>query len=83
MNHTFTFKEESKPKKHLDKYINNCNVTNIKKLSEELKKYCKEPLFIEKYKNSLKELIQILFKYLFIFWSFFVYSMPKWLYKCK
>ena len=64
MNHIFTFKEDSKPKKHLDKYINNCNVTNIKKLREELKKYCKEPLFIEKYKNSLKELIQILFKYL-------------------
>lgn len=64
LNYIFTSKENSKPKKNLDKYINNCNIINIKKLSEELKKYCKEPLFIEKYKKSLKELIQILFKYL-------------------
>ena len=57
----FSFK---KPIKHIDKLISDCSIENILKLSKELKKFTNNHNFVTKYLDRLKELIQLLFKYL-------------------
>ena len=54
----------NRPIKHIDKLISDSSIENIIKLSEELKKFTNNHNFVTKYLERLKELIQLLFKYL-------------------
>ena len=50
--------------KNFDPYIDKCSVDNLELLSEQLKLYYTHPNLINKYSSILKDLIQLLFKYL-------------------
>ena len=50
--------------KNFDSYISKCTVENLELLSEQLKLYYTHPKLIDKYSSILKDLIQLLFKYL-------------------
>ena len=50
--------------KNFDPYIGKCTVDNLELLSEQLKLYYTHPSLIEKYSPLIKDLIQLLFKYL-------------------
>ena len=50
--------------KNFDSYIGKCTVDNLEILSEQLKLYYTHPNLIEKYSSIVKDLIQLLFKYL-------------------
>ena len=50
--------------KNFDTYIGKCTVDNLEILSEQLKLYYTHPKLIEKYSSLIKDLIQLLFKYL-------------------
>ena len=50
--------------KNFDKKFNKCNLKNIQLIKEQLKIYINNPEFINQYINTLKDIIQILFKYL-------------------
>ena len=50
--------------KNFDSYIGKCTVDNLEILSEQLKLYYTHPKLIEKYSSLIKDLIQLLFKYL-------------------
>ena len=50
--------------KNFDSYIGECTVENLELLSEQLKLYYTYPDLIDKFPTLLKDLIQLLFKYL-------------------
>ena len=50
--------------KNFDPYIGKCTVDNLELLSEQLKLYYMHPDLIDEYSPILKDLIQLLFKYL-------------------
>ena len=50
--------------KNFDVYIGNCNVDNLEILGKQLNLYNSQPKLIQKYSEPLKDLIQLLFKYL-------------------
>ena len=50
--------------KNFDQYIGQCTVENLELLSGQLKLYYTHPNLINKYTSILKDLIQLLFKYL-------------------
>ena len=60
-------RKSSKPSitiKNYDKYISDCSVDNLQILGKELRIYNSQPVLIKKYAEQLKDLIQLLFKYL-------------------
>ena len=60
-------RKSSKPSitiKNYDKYISDCSVDNLQILGKELRLYNSQPTLIKKYAEQLKDLIQLLFKYL-------------------
>ena len=57
-------KKKEKPIKHIDKLFNKCNLKNIQLIKEQLQIYVNYPEYINQYINTLKDIIQILFKYL-------------------
>jgi hypothetical protein len=56
--------KKEKPIKNIEKHFNKCNLKNIQLIKEQLKIYINNPEFINQYINTLKDIIQILFKYL-------------------
>ena len=50
--------------KNFDSFISKCSVENLELLSKQLKLYYTHPKLINKYSSILKDLIQLLFKYL-------------------
>ena len=50
--------------KNFDKYIGKCTVDNLQILGDQLRIYNSQPNFIKKKAEQLKDLIQLLFKYL-------------------
>jgi len=60
-------RKSSKPSitiKNYDQYISDCSVDNLQILGKELRLYNSQPILIKKYPEQLKDLIQLLFKYL-------------------
>ena len=57
-------KKKEKPIKNIDKLFNKCNLKNIQLIKEQLQIYVNNPEYINQYINTLKDIIQILFKYL-------------------
>ena len=50
--------------KNFDKFIGNCTVENLEILGEQLRLYNAQASLIEKYSEQLKDLIQLIFRYL-------------------
>ena len=50
--------------KNFDKYSKECTIENIQILGKELRVYAQSPDIIKKNRELLKDLIQLLFKYL-------------------